>query len=99
MLFPQPIPSTNIVHCMTGILNVWDKDGILILPLLGCGYGCVDPKVCAEQINLALEEYLNNESCNFYLNENYQEIIDEQFNYYENTEFKDIRPENIIFRN
>ena len=94
MLMPQSVKNTkNPYWTMKAILNVWNKSGVLIIPPLCCGYGCISAEESSKQMQCALEEHQK------YLgNENYfsQPNLDEQPNYYENTQFKDIKIEDIV---
>lgn len=107
MLMPQPVPETqNAYYAMKAILKLWPRKGTLVLPPLGCGYGFITIENCIEQIKRALSEDIRPilydepvlyESVFYILdNDSTKKIIDEQPNYYENTEFKDIRVEDIV---
>lgn len=79
----------------------------IFIPGLGTGYGKTTPKRCAELICKALkdaifDEFINTKSINNNLSPNhwsyipeYQHILKEQPNYYQNTEFIEIPIENI----
>lgn len=98
MLMPQDVSKTkNPYHAMKAILKVWPKDGILLLPPLACGYGKINPEESAKMIKMALDEI--EEGYNDYVGEIYintDSFLDEQPNYYENSEFKDIEPSDIV---
>lgn len=94
MLMPQKVLGTkNPYYAMKAILKVWPRDGILLLPPLACGYGKIEPEDCAKMIKKAILETDNDYVGNIYINNNF---LNEQPNYYENSEFKDIEPGNVI---
>ena len=97
MLLPQNIASTNnAYHAMKAILNIWPCDGILVVPMLGTGYGKLTNRTASSQMRQATSEfYANFQPRNletFYIPSLYSQatINLEQPKYYSNTEFFDI---------
>lgn len=97
MLQPQPVQKTKNAYWSTrAALKVWSGSGTIFVPLMCCGYGRMDPREATRQMKQAYDEYiLENflgENIDYYFE---QPNIDEQPNYYENTEFKNIPAEKI----
>lgn len=100
MLLPQDVRKTQNAYWATkAVMKVWPRDGTLFLPPMCCGYGRMDPQEAARQMKKAVDEESDQNSIesvistvfkksdDYYL---YQPNLDEQPNYYENTEWKDI---------
>ena len=99
MLQPQPVQNTKNAYWATrAALKVWSGTGTIFVPLMCCGYGKMDPQEATRQMKQAYDEYVldskksPNSVIDYYLEE---PNMDEQPNYYENTEFKDIPIEKI----
>jgi hypothetical protein len=97
MLLPQDISSTNnAYHAMKAILNIWPCDGILLVPMLGTGYGRLSPETAASQMKKATNEFYEKFNARnleqMYLPSLYEQatINLEQPKYYSNSEFFDI---------
>lgn len=97
MLQPQPVRDTkNAYWAMKAVLKVWGCNGTIFVPMMCCGYGKMDHNEAATQMKLAYDESLaeiNQPLLTYYI---VQPNLDEQPNYYENTEFKDIPIEKIM---
>lgn len=96
MYLPHPVPITdNVYWTMKAVLKVWPGYGTLIIPPLACGIGMVAPDNAAEQMKKALDEdeYFMGGPNYFFTS---PEITSKQPRYYENTEFIDIRHEDIV---
>lgn len=98
MWHPQPVPDTENAYWATkATMKVWPKDGTIFIPPMCCGYGCMKIEKAVEQMDRAIKEEISKECVGqVYINE---PNLDEQPNYYENTEFKDIKPEDIVEQN
>ncbi len=97
MLMPQPVKEThNPYHAMRAIMKIWTGEGTLIVPPLACGYGMIDPKVAAQQMLQAVidEPRRAPEKCHYIINS--EEILSQQPKYYENTEFFEINPGQVV---
>jgi O-acetyl-ADP-ribose deacetylase (regulator of RNase III) len=97
MFLPQPVNGTkNPYYAMIAILKLWPRDGILLVPPLACGYGKIEPEISAQFMIQAINEYANTDISPNDLWISPNDYSEEQPNYYENLEIKDIVPENII---
>jgi len=98
MLMPQAVPKTNNpYHTMKGILKVWPERGTLVVPALCCGYGKVNPDVAAKEMLHAINEHNfigPHDHCHYIIKN--EKIMLQQPKYYENTEFFDIDPKDVI---
>ena len=98
MLMPQPIRTTeNPYWAMRAILKVWTEYGTLIVPPLGCGYGCVKPEDAARMMKKAVDDHIftgPRKDTSHYIHN--LDLMKQQPKYYDNTEFFDIPAEEVI---
>jgi len=73
----------------------------LLIPPLACGYGKVDPQKAAQEMMQAIQDHASSDGFNgSYDNCHYivinKKIMNQQPNFYENTEFINIDPKDIV---
>jgi O-acetyl-ADP-ribose deacetylase (regulator of RNase III) len=98
MLLPQDVSKTrNAYYSMVAVFNELNRKNLicsgnlLVIPAMCCGWGKMDATKSIKQIYKAIDKCKNKKRFKI----DYKKVIDQQPNYYCNSEWKDIKPEDI----